>query len=221
MGILYVVATPIGNLSDMTFRAVETLKFVDIIACEDTRQTLKLLNHFEIKNHLVSYHQHSKSSKIEFIIKELEAGKNVAIVTDAGTPGISDPGNILVNEARESGAKVEVIPGPSALTAALSISGFEIKEFTFYGFLPLKKGRQTAIRAISQEPQAVIIYESPFRIKKLLDELKDVVGDREVFVARELTKKFEETYSGKVSEVSPNISEKGEFVVILKSRNGK
>jgi 16S rRNA (cytidine1402-2'-O)-methyltransferase len=219
---LFVVATPIGNLSDMTFRAVDTLRKVDIIACEDTRQTLKLLNHFEIKKRLVSYHQHSKIGKIEELIHELEQGKEVALVTDAGTPGISDPGGILVEEARKKGIKVEVIPGPSAATAALSISGFDTKEFVFIGFLPQKKGRQTLLKAISRETKAVVIFESPFRIKKLLNELLEFVGDREVFVARELTKKFEETYKGKISEITPKISEKGEFVVILgKETNGK
>jgi 16S rRNA (cytidine1402-2'-O)-methyltransferase len=214
-GILYIVATPIGNLSDMTFRALETLKSVDLIACEDTRQTLKLLNHFEIKKRLISYHQHSRVTKVETILGFVEEGQNVAVVTDAGTPGISDPGGILVSEARKKDIEVVTIPGPSALTAALSVSGLDTKEFIFIGFLPQKKGRQTALKRMSKEERMVVIYESPYRIKKLLNELLEFAGDREIFVARELTKKFEETYRGKISEVLPKISEKGEFVVIL------
>jgi len=214
-GTLYVVATPIGNLSDMTYRAIETLKNVDLVACEDTRESLKLLNHYNIKKSLISFHAHSKISRIGEIVAALLEGKNVALVTDAGTPGISDPGGILVGEARKAGIKVEVIPGPSALTAALSVSGFETKEFVFYGFLPLKKGRHSALTGLKNETKTAVIYESPFRIKKLLNELLEYLGDREVFVARELTKKFEETYSGTLSEVIQEVTEKGEFVVIL------
>ncbi len=218
MGKIYVVSTPIGNLSDITLRALETLESVDIIACEDTRHTLQLLNHFEIKKPLVSYHQHSKIGKIEQIISSILEGKNVAVVTDAGTPGISDPGEILIREAIKNEIEVEPIPGVSAAITALSISGLPTDEFIFIGFLPHKKGRQTKLKELATLNRTIILYESPFRIIKLLNELLEFVGDRQVAVSRELTKKFEETYRGKISEVLPNIKEKGEFVVILEGK---
>ena len=214
-GKLYVVSTPIGNLGDITLRALETLKSVDVIACEDTRHTLGLLNHFEIKKPLVSYHQHSKDSKVEQIISTILEDKNVAIVTDAGTPGVSDPGEFLIRSAIENKIEVEPIPGVSAAITALSISGLSTEEFVFIGFLPHKKGRQTKLREIATEKRTIILYESPFRIVKLLNELLEFVGDRRVAVCRELTKKFEQTYRGKISEILPEIKEKGEFVVIL------
>jgi 16S rRNA (cytidine1402-2'-O)-methyltransferase len=188
---------------------------VDIIACEDTRHTLQLLNHFEIKKPLVSYHQHSKIGKIEQIISSILEGKNVAVVTDAGTPGISDPGEILIREAIKNEIKVEPIPGVSAAITALSISGLPTDEFIFIGFLPHKKGRQTKLKELATLNRTIILYESPFRIIKLLNELLEFVGDRQVAVSRELTKKFEETYRGKISEIIPKIKEKGEFVVVL------
>jgi 16S rRNA (cytidine1402-2'-O)-methyltransferase len=208
MGKLYIVSTPIGNLSDITFRALETLKNVDMIACEDTRHTLQLLNHFEIKKPLISYHQHSKMGKIEQIIGTILDGKNVAIVTDAGTPGISDPGEVLVHEAIKNEIEVVPIPGVSAAITALSVSGLPTDE-------PHKKGRKTKLRELATLNRTIILYESPFRIIKLLNELLESVGDRDIVVCRELTKKFEEIYRGKVSEVLPKIKEKGEFVVIL------
>jgi len=215
MGKLYVVSTPIGNLSDITLRALETLKSVDLIACEDTRHTLQLLNHFEIKKPLISYHQHSKIGKIDQIISTILDGQNVAIVTDAGTPGISDPGEFLIREAIKNEIEVEPIPGVSAAITALSVSGLPTDEFVFIGFLPHKKGRQTKLKQIAELKRTIILYESPFRIIKLLNELLEFVGDREVAVCRELTKKFEATYRGKISEILPEIKEKGEFVVIL------
>lgn len=220
-GKLYVVSTPIGNLGDITLRALETLKAVDIIACEDTRHTLQLLNHFEIKKPLVSYHQHSKDSKVEQIISTILDGKNVAVVTDAGTPGISDPGEFLIRAAIENKIEIVPIPGVSAAITALSISGLSTEEFVFIGFLPHKKGRQTKLKEIEKEKKTMILYESPFRIKKLLNELLEFAGDREVAVCRELTKKFEEVYRGKISEVLPKIKEKGEFVVIIDSNHEK
>lgn len=216
---LYIVSTPIGNLGDITLRALETLKSVDLIACEDTRHTLNLLNHFEIKKPLISYHQHSKAPKVDKIIDELLSGKEVAVVTDAGTPGISDPGEILIKAAIENGIEVIPIPGVSAAITALSISGLNTDEFVFVGFLPHKKGRQTKLKEIALEKRTIILYESPYRIKKLLGELLEFVGDREVAVCRELTKKFEEITRGKISEVSDKIKEKGEFVVILEGKN--
>ena len=215
MAKLYVVSTPIGNLGDITLRALETLKMVDIVACEDTRHTLQLLNHFELKKSLVSYHEHSKDNKIEQIIDSIIDGKNVAVVTDAGTPGISDPGERLIKLALERGVEIEPIPGVSAAITALSISGLSTDEFVFIGFLPHKKGRQTKLKQIATEKRTIILYESPFRIIKLLNELLEFVGDREVSVSRELTKKFEETYRGKISDIIPNIKEKGEFVIVI------
>lgn len=218
---LYVVATPIGNLEDITLRALETLRLVDIIACEDTRHTLQLLNHFDIKKPLISYHQHSKIQKIEQIIDSLTAGKNIAIVSDAGTPGISDPGETLIKQAYEAKIEVIPIPGPSALGTVLSISGKEIHECIFYGFLPTKKGRQTKIKEITATTKPAIIYESPYRIKKLLNELMVTGGDRNVVVGRELTKKFETIYRGKISEVLEEVKDKGEFVLLLEENNEK
>lgn len=218
-GVLFVVSTPIGNLSDITLRALETLKNVDIIACEDTRHTLQLLNHFEIKKPLVSYHQHSKDSKVDQIISTILDGKNLAVVTDAGTPGVSDPGEFLIREALAKEIEVVPIPGVSAAITALSVSGLSTDEFVFIGFLPHKKGRQTKLKEISAEKKSVILYESPFRIKKLLNELLEFVGDRNVAVCRELTKKFEEVYRGKISEILPQVKEKGEFVVIMEGNH--
>jgi 16S rRNA (cytidine1402-2'-O)-methyltransferase len=218
---LYIVATPIGNLSDITIRAIEILKSVDLIACEDTRHTLRLLNHFEIKKPLISYHQHSGKIKVDKIIEKLENGGSVALVSDAGTPGISDPGEFLIAQAITRGIEVESIPGASASICALIISGLGTSEFTFYGFLPHKKGRQTKLKEIAQENKTIILYESPYRIKKLLSELLEFCGDRSISVSRELTKKFEETYRGKISEVTPKIKEKGEFVVIMEGNHEK
>jgi 16S rRNA (cytidine1402-2'-O)-methyltransferase len=216
MGNLYTIATPIGNLEDITFRAIKTLKEVDIIACEDTRHTLKLLNHYDIKKPLVSYHQHSKVSKIDYLIKELKSGKNIAIVTDAGTPGISDPGQVLISKAVEEEIKVIPIPGPSAVITALSAAGVPTDSFVFLGFLPHKKGRKTILESFKQEKRTIVFYESPHRIEKLLGELKEVLEDRQIVVARELTKMFEEILKGTVSEIQEKLEIiKGEFVVIV------
>jgi len=219
MGKLFVVSTPIGNLGDITLRALETLKNVDLIACEDTRHTLQLLNHFAIKKPLISYHQHSKDSKIDQIISTILEGQDVAIVTDAGTPGISDPGEFLIRSAIENKIEIEPIPGVSAAITALSVSGLNTDEFVFIGFLPHKKGRQTKLKEIATIQRTIILYESPFRITKLLNELLEFVGDRQIAVCRELTKKFEVTYRGKISEILPEIKEKGEFVVIIEGAN--
>jgi 16S rRNA (cytidine1402-2'-O)-methyltransferase len=217
-GKLFIVATPIGNMSDVTFRAIDILKQADLIACEDTRVTVKLLNRYDIRKPLISIHQHTKEEKIVEIIETIKKGDSVAVVTDAGTPGVSDPGGLIVREARKNGIKIEAIPGPSALAAAISVSGFDMKEFVFIGFLPQKKGRRTLLDKIVDEEKAVIIYESPYRIKKLLNELKEKGYNRNIFVGRELTKKFEEHLCGKIEEVVPKISEKGEFVVILEKK---
>ena len=221
MAVLYVVGTPIGNLEDMTLRALRILKEVDLIACEDTRVTKKLLVHYQINKPLVSYHQHSQISKINFLIQELMVGKKVALVTDAGMPGISDPGSLLVKAAVQENIKVEVIPGPSAATAALSVSGLPVDRFLFLGFLPHKKGRETMIKEIIASEQSVIFYESVHRILKTLGQLKQFGLKREFAVCRELTKKFESIYRGTVEEVLEQLLKdrvKGEFVVIVSNK---
>ncbi|MEK7623161.1 MAG: 16S rRNA (cytidine(1402)-2'-O)-methyltransferase [Patescibacteria group bacterium] len=221
-GILYIVATPIGNLGDITLRAIETLKAVDIILCEDTRVTKNLLDHFDIKTPTKSYHQHSTGAKVLEIASLLEEGKNIALVTDAGTPGISDPGNLLVHylstpAPEHTSTRIVAIPGASAVTAALSVSGFSTDKFLFLGFPPHKNKRQKFFTEVAASEHTVVFYESSHRIKKCLNELAQVLRpDRQVCVCRELTKKFESTYRGTISEIiNMNISEKGEFVVII------
>ncbi|MDO8507549.1 MAG: 16S rRNA (cytidine(1402)-2'-O)-methyltransferase [bacterium] len=215
---LYIVSTPIGNLSDITLRALEVLKEVDLIACEDTRHTKILLDKYEIDKKLISYHQHSGEAKIAQIIGLLEEGKDVAIVTDAGTPGISDPGSKLIKKAIEAHIDVTSIPGPAAFTSALSVSGFDTSEFVFIGFLPHKKGRQTKLNGIAGEKRTVALYESVHRINKLLGELNEVIPDRDICVTRELTKKFEEIYRGKPGEIEGKVKEKGEFAVVIEGK---
>lgn len=222
MGTLYVISTPIGNLEDITLRALKILKEVNLIACEDTRQTQKLLKHYQIEKPLVSYHQHSGLTKIDYLINKLRAGQNLALVSDAGTPGISDPGGILVAKAYEQKIKVVPIPGPAGLTTAASVSGFPTDKFIFLGFLPHKKGRKTLLESLKQESKTLIFYESPHRILKTLEELKNVLGeDRQIVVARELTKMFEEIIRGSIKEVLDKLKTtkvKGEFVVVVKSK---
>ncbi len=218
MGTLYVVATPIGNLQDITLRALEILKTVDVVACEDTRVTKRLLDHYQIATNTISYHQHSKVGKIDFFVSKLKAGESVALVSDAGTPGISDPGRLLVQAAVNEGIKVETIPGPSAVAAALAISGLPTDRFIFLGFLPHKKGRETIIKEIAALDNTVVFYESVHRIIKTLEQLRAAGLNRQLVVARELTKKFETVYRGRVDEVLEQLSKdqiKGEFVVII------
>jgi len=216
-GKLYIVSTPIGNLKDITLRAIEVLKSVDLIASEDTRVTLKLLNRYNIKKPLVSIHERSKPEKVKRLVEEMKKeNKNVAFVTDAGTPGIADPGGLLVSGAVKEGIEVIPIPGPSAVTTALSIAGFPGNEFVFLGYFPKKKGRQTLLQNLKKEERLVVFFESPFRILKTLKDLNEYLGDRGVVICRELTKKFEETYRGTISEVFPKIKPRGEFVVIIK-----
>ena len=222
MSTLYIVATPIGNLSDITLRALATLKAVDLIACEDTRLTSRLLNKYEIHKPTISYHQHSSPVKTERIIQELKNGKDIALVSDAGTPGISDPGNQLVAAAAEAGIKVVPIPGPSAIITALSAAGLPTDRFIFFGFIPHKKRRQTTLREIAEQEMTVVFYESSHRIVKALDQLKDLVDlTRRVVVARELTKIYEEIVRGNIEEVYNYFKDKqnkGEFVVILEAK---
>ncbi len=223
---LFIVATPIGNLGDITFRAIETLKEVDLILCEDTRVTIKLLNHYEIKKPLLSYHERSRLSRVEKIIEHLEAGKNLALVTDAGTPGISDPGGRLIAEVKNHfQEKIEIVavPGPSALAAAISVAGVNLSKFIFLGFPPNKKGRETFFKNILISDYPVIYYESPHRFMKnlkLIEKLNIENKKINLVVCRELTKKFESVKKGKLKEIIQffelNSSKiKGEFVVIV------
>lgn len=226
MSTLYIIATPIGNLRDISNRALEVLKGVDLILCEDTRVTQKLLNHFDIKTKTLSYHQHSKLKKINYILELLKEGKNLALVSDAGTPGISDPGNKLVKEIIESlSSQVEIVtvPGPSAVTAAASIAGVAMDKFLFLGFPPQKKKRKKYFEGVIQSKYPVIFYESPYRILKSLGDLREADAKqnakqtRNIVVCRELTKKFETVYRGTIEEVIEKIKKdpvKGEFVVI-------
>ena len=223
-GTLSVVATPIGNLADITFRAVETLKAADAIACEDTRVTAKLLARFDISKPLLVYHAQSGALAATRVLQLLGEGKHVALVTDAGTPGISDPGTELVRQARErlgDEVKIEAIPGPSALTAALSIAGVPTHEFVFLGFLPHKKGRQTLFREIADTERTVVFYESPHRIEKALTSLAEVLPEeRKVSVLRELTKIHESVVEGSAEVVADYFVRhtdqvRGEFVVIV------
>lgn len=222
MAILYIVATPIGNLKDSTIRAIETLKEVDFILAEDTRQTLKFLNHYQIRKPLISYFQHSSLKKIEHILDLLDEGKNLALVSDAGTPGINDPGGELVKEiVKKFGDKIQItpIPGPNAMIAALSISGFNADRFLFLGYPPHKKGRKKFFAEIAKSKYPAVIYESPYRILKTLNELNEFgeLKKREVVICRELTKKFETVYRGKIEEIVPQIEKQklGEFVIII------
>ena len=225
MSALYIVATPIGNLDDITIRALQILRGVDLILCEDTRQTRKLLERYNIKTSVLSYHQHSKLSKVEYIVQLLREGKNLALVSDAGTPGISDPGNKLIAEITGvQPRQIIPIPGPSALTAAASISGFPMDRFIFLGFPPVKNKRKKFFEEVLNSKYPVIFYESPHRILKTLKELSSYtytkeLSSLELVVCRELTKKFETIYRGTIEEVLEQLENneiRGEFVVIVK-----
>ncbi len=216
-GKLYLVATPIGNLEDITLRAIRILKEVDIVIAEDTRQTLKLLNHLEVQKHLISFHRHSTEEKKKEIIDKLNEGKNIALVTDAGTPVISDPGEEIVKLALENNIVVIPVPGPCALIAALIASGIDAKEYTFIGFLPLnKKTRKEKLNEIKVAKNTVILYEAPHKIKETLKDLIDITQNRKIVIARELTKIHEEYIFGTAEEILENMKEpKGEFVIII------
>ena len=221
MGTLFVVATPIGNLGDMTHRAVEVLSSVSVIAAEDTRVTRKLLQHYEIQTPSISYHAQSTGAVLEKILDQLERGDDIALVTDAGTPGISDPGTELVHHARERGISVVAVPGASALTAALSVAGVPTNEFIFLGFLPHKKGRQTLFAEMAGARRTVLFYESPHRIMKTLTSLSEVLEEGQVVsIFREITKMHEEVVQGSAAEVLAYFVEneehvRGEFVVAV------
>ena len=216
---LYIVSTPIGNLEDITFRAVRTLKEADLIAAEDTRHSQILLKKYEITTHATSFHSYSDTRKLEYIVDELKAGKNVALISDAGTPGISDPAYALVRRAIEEGIKVVPIPGASSLLTALVASGMPMDKFLYLGFLPLKKGRQTLLKSLENEERTLVIFESPHRIERTLKDLLQYLGDREIAVCRELTKVFEEIIRENISETIKHFEQKkpkGEFVLVVK-----
>lgn len=226
-GILYIVATPIGNLEDITFRAIKTLKAADLVVCEDTRVTKRLLNHYEIATPSAAFYQFQKKGgsakplpKVEFLLDELKNGKNIALVTDAGTPGISDPGNQLVAKAVASGIMVIPVPGASALATILSVSGIDVSQFVFLGFPPHKKGRETFFREVAALGYPVVYYESPHRVIKNLELLENLKTTKKVILGRELTKMFEEIVRGTVEEVLEYFKEhkdkiRGEFVIIV------
>jgi 16S rRNA (cytidine1402-2'-O)-methyltransferase len=218
-GTLYLVATPIGNLEDMTLRAIRTLKECDVIAAEDTRHTGQLLRHFEISKPLISYFKFNESRRSEEILDRLARGEKVALVTDAGTPGISDPGQRVVRAAISAGRRVEAVPGACAAIVGLAASGLPTDEFHFAGFLPHKSGQRVReLQRLTQLPGTIVLYESPYRIEKLLTEIAQVIPDRQVAVGRELTKKFEEFWRGTALEIAQSLSKrtiKGEFVVLI------
>jgi 16S rRNA (cytidine1402-2'-O)-methyltransferase len=219
-GKLYVVATPIGNLADITFRAIDTLKAVDLVACEDSRVTLRLLNHYSISKKAVSYHQHSRLSKIDYLIEELKKGKNIALTTDAGTPGISDPGNFLIEKVLAEKIEVIPIPGPSAVGTIVSVAGINMQRFSFFGFPPHKKGRESFFREVATSKIPVIYYESPHRLAKNLETLSAIAPEKGIIIGRELTKVFEQILRGSVEEgrsyfVDHPEKVKGELVIMV------
>jgi 16S rRNA (cytidine1402-2'-O)-methyltransferase len=220
-GKLYIVSTPIGNLKDITLRAIETLNEVDFILCEDTRVTSILLKQYNIIKQLISFNAVSEIKKIPSIIERLKNGQSYALVSDAGTPAISDPGIRLVSEAVKNEIQVITIPGATALIAALTISGLPTDSFVFEGFLPQKKGRQKKLKELSQEERTIVLYESSHRITKLINELVEYFPERYVVVCRELTKKFEETWRGFPAELKEKLNEKtikGEFVIVIANK---
>jgi 16S rRNA (cytidine1402-2'-O)-methyltransferase len=219
MGKLYLIPTPIGNLEDMTLRGIRILKEVDLILAEDTRTSAKLLHHFEIRNKLTSHHKFNEHKTAELIARQIEEGKNVALISDAGTPGISDPGFLLVRTCLEKEIEVECLPGATALIPALVNSGFPTDRFSFEGFLPQKKGRQKKIKELVNETRTMIFYESPYRLIKSLEQFAEFMGsDRRASVSRELSKLFEETKRGTLTELIEYFSSKpikGEIVIVL------
>ena len=217
MGKLYVVATPIGNLEDITLRAINVLKSVDLIAAEDTRHTLKLLNHLEISKPLISYHRHNEELRVDLLIEKLKEGQDIALVSDAGTPGICDPGEEIVKRCIEEGIEIIPIPGACAIINALICSGLDTKEFIFIGFLPLnKKLRKNKLKEIKEATKTIIIYEAPHKLKATLMDLKEIVGNRKIVLARELTKIHEEFIRGEIDDIISNVDNlKGEMVILI------
>ena len=223
MGKIYLVPTPIGNLGDITLRALEVLKSVDLIAAEDTRQSLKLLNHFNIKKSLISYHKHNEQGKSEELIDRVRNGENIAVISDAGTPGISDPGSIVLKKCIENGIDVEVLPGATAFTTSIIYSGLDTSAFIFRGFLPREnKEKKEFVESLKDRRETIIFYESPYRVIDTLTFLKENFGNRNIAVCRELTKLHEEIYRGSLEEAicyfNDNIP-KGEFVLVLQGKS--
>lgn len=223
MSKLYLIPTPIGNLEDITLRAIRTLKEVDLIVAEDTRTTGNLLKHFSIEKKMLSHHLHNEHKTVEQIALRIRAGEKVALVSDAGTPGISDPGFLLVRECLRQGLEVECLPGPTAFVPALVNSGLPCDRFIFEGFLPQKKGRQSRLNALKDEDRTMVFYESPFRLVKALEEFSKAFGeDRPASVSRELTKLYEETKRGTLAELALYFSSKtvkGEIVIVIKGKD--
>ncbi len=220
---LYIVPTPVGNLDDMTIRAINTLKEADLILAEDTRTSSVLLKHFDIHTPMQSHHKYNEHASVKHLAERLEAGENIALISDAGTPGISDPGFMLVRECRRAGVEVTVLPGATAFVPALVGSGLPCDRFVFEGFLPLKKGRATRLAQLSEESRTVIIYESPVRLPRTLQNLTETFGEeREACVAREISKKFETFHSGTLKELSDYFESnpaKGEIVILIKGKD--
>ena len=217
-GTLYIVATPIGNLQDMSHRALEVLRSVSLIAAEDTRTTRVLLDHYGITTPTVSYHSHNEVRRVPQLLERLAEGSSVAVVSDAGTPGISDPAGVVVRAALDRGFSVVPIPGPTALVAALVVSGLRTDRFVFEGFLPVKKGRRTRLNELAKEERTIVLYESPHRVERTIRELLEALGDRRVVLARELTKMFEEHFRGMLSDAAVHLAEKkprGEYVIVV------
>lgn len=224
-GHLYIVPTPIGNLDDITIRAVKILSEADLILAEDTRNSSFLLKHLKIEKPLRSYHMHNEHKILEAIISDIENGKKIALISDAGTPGISDPGFLLIRECVRKELPITTLPGATAFVPALVNSGLPCNEFSFYGFLPQKKGRQTMLKKLAEEDKTFVLYESPFRLVKLLEELKKYLGaERNASVSRELSKMFEENKRGTLEQLIPYFSEKtvkGEIAVVVEGKNKK
>ncbi len=222
MSKLFVVPTPVGNLEDITLRAIRILKEVDLILAEDTRQTKKLLDHFQIQKQLLSYHKFNERKTVESVVEKIQSGMNIALVSDGGTPGISDPGHVLIAACIAEKISVETLPGATAFVPALVNSGFATDEFVFIGFLPHKKGRQTKLKEIALIEKTILLYESPFRVLKLLEELKQHLGtERKISCSREISKMFEETVRGTADELIQHFTKKeprGEFVVVIESK---
>jgi 16S rRNA (cytidine1402-2'-O)-methyltransferase len=220
-GVLYIVSTPIGNLDDITLRAIKILGGVDLIAAEDTRKTRFLLDHLTITKPLLSYYSYNETRRTPELIEKLDDGKSVALVTDAGTPGISDPAFGLIKAALDHGLRVVPVPGASAVLPALIVSGLPTDRFVFEGFLPVKKGRKTKFEQLRDEDRTIVIYESPFRITKTVEEVRQYLGERRIAVVRELTKRFEEVIRGTASEVLEQLKKKaprGEYVLVVEGR---
>ncbi len=222
-GKLTLVPTPIGNLNDMTFRAVDCLKEADAILAEDTRTSSILLKHFDIKNKLVPYHKFNEHKNSDFLVEQMLNGANYALITDAGTPAISDPGYLLVKHCVDAGIKVECLPGATAFVPALAVSGLPNDRFVFEGFLPHKKGRMKRLQALKDEERSIVFYESPHRIVKLLEQAAEILGeDRKASISREISKKFEENIRGTLSELKEHFSQnqpKGEFVIVIAGKD--